>query len=110
VAKADRGASSATAPPPRSAGAAAKRGRETATALEAQPLRALLEVLGGHAPCAGGVPAVAAVGPDPNDPILVALVDHEEALRAFGERSFRSDTEVLDPVEAVIRPLGPLRQ
>jgi hypothetical protein len=38
------------------------------------------------------------------------LVDHEEALRAFGERSFRSDTEVLDPVEAVIRPLGPLRQ
>jgi hypothetical protein len=94
-----------------STSAAATRGRETAAALEAEPWRALLEVFRkGTRHALEGYRRLRAVAPDPNDPILVALVDHEEALRAFGERSLRGDAAAMDPVEAVIRQLGMLQQ
>jgi hypothetical protein len=80
-----------------------RRGVEAARAFANRPWSAFLAKFEeGTQRALVGYERLRQAAPNADDPVLVALTDHELALRHFAEQSLRGDSDALDPVLAVI--------
>jgi hypothetical protein len=87
--------------------ASRRRGVEAARAFANRPWSAFLaEFEQGTQRALVGYERLRQAAPDADDPVLVALTDHELALRHPAEHSMKGDSDALDPVLAVIDRLG----
>jgi hypothetical protein len=85
-------------------------GREAAATLAAEAWTTFLaEFDEGTRRALEGYRRLRAAAPDPDDPVLIALTDHEEALRAFAARCLSGGAGALELVDAVIHRLDALQ-
>lgn len=89
------------------------RGEAAAAGLAPQPWQTFLsEFEGGTRLALEGYEKLRSEAPDQDDPVLVVLTQHEQALRSFAQRGMDGANDALGPVREVIQQLkglGPAR-